>query len=201
MEYDETQRGKCITCGCASKCAGTPPQYYEIMKAERSTKLRLWNVMVPAQGVFAFKQAGSQFACIKGVVDFPAIILEFARTVQPNSGQSVSEKTQQLFQEHSGCPEWYPYQPGHTPEWHLSDENMQRIENDRRAFETRLSEISEAIQRDGLRAARLAFWATVIFGIIVVILSIMQVRLASRPTNITIQMPNQQSNTTQAPPP
>jgi hypothetical protein len=40
------------------------------------------------------------------------------------------------------CDAWYPYMPGLSPREHYEERQMQRLEQDRRAFETRLSDMS-----------------------------------------------------------
>ena len=46
------------------------------------------------------------------------------------------------------CEAWYPYRPGFDPKEHYEELQMQRLEQDRRAFEKSLSELALAVQRD-----------------------------------------------------
>jgi hypothetical protein len=65
-----------------------------------------------------------------------------------------------------------------------SDQNPKQdaplLEMRRREFELELLAMIQEVQENSSRTARLNFATTVIFGIIVVILSIMQLRLAER---------------------
>jgi hypothetical protein len=76
-------------------------------------------------------------------------------------------------------------------EWHLNDFDTQQLERHERGFELRILEIIERVQQQNVRAARLNLAATIILGIIVVVLCIMQVRL-SKPPTVVIQQQQQQ---------
>jgi hypothetical protein len=85
-------------------------------------------------------------------------------------------------------------EPNHNPEWHYYDPDAQQQEQHRRESQQELFEVIRQMQQDSLRAARLNLAATIIFGIIVVILAIMQLRLSTKPTPTVTQQPNSQQN-------
>lgn len=118
------------------------------------------------------------------------MVLDFARSLSDNSQSKVREKTRELFQQHKDCNAWYPYQPGHSPEWHLNDEHMQQIESERRQFELKLFEMSKKLQEDNKTIAR---WV----GIVVIGLMLMQILevwyfSTRRNPPIIIQIPSKQ---------
>lgn len=160
----QSKEGRCVSCGFAGLRGGygAEQKYYQITKIERKTKLVLSGVMAPTQGTMPFKPMGTRLACIKGI-DLSADVQAFL-----DSGQTINEASQHVFEKDRHCPEWYPYQPSHDPEWHLNDYRMQQLENDRRDFELKLFSLSQQIQKDNKTIAK---WV----GIVVIILMAMQI--------------------------
>ncbi|HST24307.1 MAG TPA: hypothetical protein VLR90_24605 [Blastocatellia bacterium] len=189
------KEGRCISCGFAGLRGGYGAErtYYEITKDERETKLQLFSVMVPTQGPNAFKSMGTKLTCIKAVVDLPT-----AMQARSKEEQASGEAWQRVFEEDRHCTEWWLYQPGHDPAWHLNDYDMQQLEQRRKDFELELFKLSQKVQQDSLAAARKNLRAAWIIGAIVIFLALLQVLevwyFSTRPQQpIVIQMPDQQS--------
>lgn len=182
--------GKCASCGFLSRAvrSGLTVSYKQVD----------WLVRYGMEPFFSeatdeAKQSTSPEhpnpECFLHAVNLPD---ELGVEVGKRGGGNWNAGAQSIFWKDRHCSEWFLYSPGMNPKRHFERYEMQRLEQSRRDFELRLFELSQKLQADSLRTARWNFWASVIFGIIVVVLSIMQVWLASRP-NVIIQVPSQQS--------
>jgi hypothetical protein len=136
-EYEEAAQGRCRFCGFLSKharqSAGWPaPRFYEIEHAERMS----------ADGFRRYMAADTEPMCFMGKINLMHIL--------QNEGDAALLEAVNTDRK---CDAWYPYMPGLSPKEHYEEFQMQRLENDRRAFELRLSEISQAAQEQSLEIA------------------------------------------------
>ena len=187
MIYPEDTRGKCISCGllanyAISKETTLPnPRFYEIDTRDR----QIGKVFRQVLGLEGVPFVDTVPVCFVDENDLPSEMDECRENAleKHHTVLSREQAAMHVFLKPRGdcCPRWYPHTPGYTPKEHVEMYNSER-----------LFEITQKMQSDNLKVARLNFWATVLFGIIVVILSIMQLRLSGKPPQIVIQQPSQQ---------
>lgn len=157
MEYAEEEKGRCRSCGFLSKhpieqYAGLPtPRFYEAEPHERTAKeySRLFSHRpdMAARGVVQ-----TEIACfvhkadlMENIRDFPFNTLEGQQARLPMALEVIGVDRH--------CPAWYPYNPGFSPREHYEQLEMQRLEDDRRAFEMKLFELGQKAQENSLRVA------------------------------------------------
>jgi hypothetical protein len=154
-EYWKAKEGKCITCGFAAKQARMPigfkanPAWYEIPFDERQGG----KVLLLSSGTGNARSDTYDIACFRGKVDLLSLVneLEGQRPGAIPAGVRETYRLGDSLQvlEETSCDYWYPYEPGRTPQEHLSDfmweqlekqreEHEEEREKDRRAFEERM---------------------------------------------------------------
>ena len=73
------------------------------------------------------------------------------------------------------CHKWFPYTPGLGPAEHLQEFRMQQLENDRREFERKLTQMqidaSAEVNKAGIKISKIGMW----IGIGAVILAVAEV--------------------------
>jgi len=194
VEYGEQDKGKCLTCGFLAKHTSVAPghyapspRYYEIEVDERQRGACFYYHIEPGRPLT------TEPACIKHAAILSnelASELERLRT-EAYTLEAKSQATREnaafnvVSNDQRSCKHWYPYWPGFSPKEHLEMYNSER-----------LFELSQKIQADSLESSRKNFRATIVFGIIVVLLSTMQIvevwYFSTRPTPpIIVQMPTE----------
>lgn len=195
----EPKMVKCINCGFAAKRArvaiypSVNREYSEIPFDERRPEgiLEVYNRYHGTQALT------SDIACFRGKVDLGQLAEQhFSSLDKPNTQlaewQLRGKVSKDVLEEDRPCGYWYQYEAGRTPQEHLAELMAANLEEKRKAFELELFELSQKVQQDSKRASWFNFWAAVILGIVVIIISLMQLRLGSRPTQTIIQQPGQQ---------
>jgi hypothetical protein len=134
-------KGKCISCGFLSKRSrtgfGNPsPSYYEASDEERhATPLFFKRWEHRGQSV------STDFVCFRGCADLPKEYLrDPGETARTTNAMLALERDRK-------CPCWYPYKPGFSPVRHYEWYQDQKREEDRRAFEERLSQRAEDLHK------------------------------------------------------
>lgn len=191
----------CITCGFASKrtqrvtAAHPSLAYFEISLVERQDKVQF--SAIDRHGPYDKNEVITQLACFVQASDLDAEASEHPLGLE--SAYQVRAKG--VLEKARLCQRWYPYTSGLSPKDHVEMYNSERF-----------FEISQKIQGDALEASKRnlaaavkTYKATVVFGIVVVLLSIMQIAevwyfsMRSNPP-IIIQMPSQQPEPAREPP-
>lgn len=136
-EYEDTARGRCRTCGFLSKHARTAsglpsPRFYEVEHAERRSPESFRHHTVG----YAMR-ADTEPMCFLGKINLMAIL--------QNEGDA---KLSEAITADRKCDSWYPYMPGLSPKEHYEEYQRQRLEQDRREFERRLSDMGLEAQRN-----------------------------------------------------
>jgi hypothetical protein len=146
-EYPEADQGKCRSCGFLSKHGTKPfgiplPRFYE---AEHSERITVGTFFRHAIG---YRQwVDTEPMCFLGKINLMQLV---AADTQPE----IEGKLESEILADRKCEGWYPYMPGLSPREHYEEYQMQRLENDRRAFETRLAEISQKAEESSLTIAK-----------------------------------------------
>jgi hypothetical protein len=158
IEYSETERGRCVSCGFLSKhpktsYGGLPAErYYEIEPFERisGNHTQIFRYMPD----LASRQVlQTELVCFVNEADLMVGI--------PGDEEDTDEIRQVRrdlaiaaidFDRH--CSAWYPYRPGFGPRGHYQQRQRQVLEDDRRAFETRLADMSLKAQAQSETIAR-----------------------------------------------
>jgi hypothetical protein len=145
-EYPEADKGKCRSCGFLSKHAINPfnlpsPRFYEAEHSERITVAVLYS-----HAIGYHQHVDTEPMCFLGKINLVQLIAD--DDSPRREGKLRAEITQGR-----DCDGWYPYMPGLSPREHYEELTMQRLENDRRAFETRLAEMSQKAQENSLAIA------------------------------------------------
>lgn len=142
-EYPEADRGKCRSCGFLSKHARStsrlpPPRFYEVEHFERespdSFKRHTVDHSMPA---------ATEPMCFVGETN-----------LMEKFEQGGNAKLLEAILYDRKCGQWYAYMPGFSPKEHYEEYQMQRLENDRRAFELKLSEMAAAAQKESAAIAQ-----------------------------------------------
>lgn len=135
MEYLDSEKGKCITCGFLSSrpIAPTPalPGYYEFTEQDRKTgEAKLYVESVS-------RRADAMPVCFRQVAQ-----LESEATTLSSSGQGLTtyQARVEIISKDRNCKDWYPYTPGIEPKEHLNKLEMERLEQQRKEFELKLEE-------------------------------------------------------------
>lgn len=84
----------------------------------------------------------TELVCFVGQVDLMAHI----RDIPVDNADDQAKRCRvalKVIEKPRDCPAWYPYTAGFNPKEHYEDLKMQRLEDDRRAFEFRLAEMNE----------------------------------------------------------
>jgi hypothetical protein len=141
-EYEEAAKGRCRFCGFLSKHAssasGVPsPRFYEVEHAERTSAESFRHHTVG----YAMRP-DTEPMCFMGKINLMAIL--------QNEG---SAKFSEAITADRKCDAWYPYMPGLSPKEHYEEYQMQRLEQDRREFELRLSDMGLEAQRNNAMIA------------------------------------------------
>jgi hypothetical protein len=141
VDYPETDKGKCGTCGFLSKQSrggfGSPsPTYFEITVEERrNTPLFFTRWELSGRSI------STDLACFRGIADLQS---EYSREV--DEGERKTKATLVLKRDRK-CEGWYPYKTGFDPMEHFLWYQEQEREKDRRAFEERLSQRAEELHK------------------------------------------------------
>ena len=142
-QYPEADHGKCRSCGFLSKHAKTAadipaPRFFEVEHAERESSDSFWNYRLVFHG-----GVKTEPMCFMGKINLMQVWLD----------RGDKGLVEQILADQK-CDGWYPYMPGLSPREHYEEYQMQRLENDRRAFETRLAEISQKAEESSLTIAK-----------------------------------------------
>lgn len=156
-EHPTADRGKCITCGFLSKhpragISGLPaPRYYEI---ERQERIGNHEQMFTYQPDLAnIRRIKTGLACFIDQADLMAGVPgDDANTME--AYQITRDAGAEVIALDRHCNGWYPYKPGFSPREHYDRLEMQRLELDRRAFETKLFEMGQQAQQTSIQIAQ-----------------------------------------------
>lgn len=183
--------GRCINCGFLAKHpsgrnAGLvpTPSYYEIEHHERDVG-EVWTN-------FGFYRADGRIettaACFRSAANLPE---EIATGWSTPGGQDIGKNgvAIEVFERERECESWYRYQAGLSPKEHYDQLMMEQLERSRRDFEERLErdrkqfdlklfEISQGIQKDSRKIARRSFWFNLLFTLVIVVLTLLQILIA-----------------------
>ncbi|HEX5734740.1 MAG TPA: hypothetical protein VF131_18050 [Blastocatellia bacterium] len=91
-------------------------------------------------------------ACFRGKVDLVSLVNELEGQRPGGIPGHVRETyrlqdSRQVLEE-TGCNEWFPYESGRTPQEHLADFQLQRLDEQRRRFDLRLFEHEQQAQEN-----------------------------------------------------
>lgn len=139
-----------MTCGFLSKhpqVSAPSPRYYEIEADERRGRPTVATLFTHRPDL-SIGHIGTELVCFFGRVNFMSQIKR-----EVDQGER-DRKTLSLIAEDRHCEAWYPYTPGFSPREHYEQLDMQRIEDDRRAFEMKLFEISQDAQKASIQIAQ-----------------------------------------------
>ena len=114
MDYPESDKGKCGTCGFLANRSrsgfGSPsPTYYEITAEERrntSSFFRHWDI--------SGRSILTDLACFRGIADLAS---EYSREVDETA---LKTKAMLALKRDRQCEGWYPYKTGFDPMEHFS---------------------------------------------------------------------------------
>lgn len=94
------------------------------------------------------------------------------------------------------CPKWFPHTPGLSPGQHLEAFQMQKLEEDRRAFELRLFGMSQKVQEDSAKIAKNSLRFTIAATFVIVLLAligtvaaVISIQQNSRPLEVNAAIP------------
>lgn len=140
-EYPEADQGRCRSCGFLSKhgtrTAGIPsPRFYEVEHSERIDGSFFTHTPAPHVGTT------SEPMCFRQKTNLMEI-----------EEQQGRAKLLEAVNADRHCEAWYPYMPGRSPNEHYEEYKMQELERERRALETKLSEMQLGVQRYGAEVA------------------------------------------------
>ena len=142
-EYPDSDKGRCRSCGFLSKhsqsVSGLPsPRFYEMEHVER-TDPGLMRIHTVGYGI----RADTEPMCFLGKINLEEVL----------QTKGTAKLVEAIMADRK-CDGWYPYMPGLSPREHYEEYQMQRLESDRRAFETRLAEISQKAEESSLTIAK-----------------------------------------------
>jgi hypothetical protein len=140
LDYQETHRGKCITCGFAAKLARQSVfpqvnrQYSEIPFDERQEG----SLPVLSSDLYPNNPL-VDIVCFRGKCDLISLVNDLTGQHPAGFGahqyKGLREVDSRQVLEETGCDSWYQYEPGRTPQEHLSDSMWEQLEKQRREYE------------------------------------------------------------------
>jgi hypothetical protein len=156
VEYAEEEKGRCRSCGFLSKHStyrkSPAPRFYEIEQYERQTESHELLFRYPVDVAARVLEVYVEVVCFVQAADLNEPLREIGPVQEGNWPERVRIAKEIInFDRH--CPAWYPYDPGFSPREHYEVYQMQRLESDRRAFETRLFEMGQKAQENSLKVA------------------------------------------------
>lgn len=159
MDYPEAEKGKCQTCGLLAKnptpkYAALPTLgYYEIDPYTRAqgSHSHLFKVRPDLAGR---QICETDVVCFINVAD----LMDGVRDIPDDGRLETAEQRRTLIlaaiAADRHCASWYPHTPGFSPRGHYQQLQMQRLEDDRRAFEMKLFELGQKAEENSLRVAQ-----------------------------------------------
>lgn len=180
----DTERS-CSSCGFLARRPDSPihaATFFEMSQDARRDGGGWWALQVgglgtrtvPACGVGAFPILDEILAIRPGALDeWPrAGEKDFIRARHEDDTPERNEAAKAVFNRpRPECPRWFPHTPGLSPGQHLEAFQAQQLEQDRRAFETKLTQMQIAVEK---RIGRIGIW----IGVAAVILAVAQVAAA-----------------------
>jgi hypothetical protein len=88
----------------------------------------------------------TELACFVDAVDLMGDIRNLPKSGTQEGNEQRTRAALESIAKDRHCSAWYPYKPGFNPIEHYEQLEMQRIENDRRAFELQLARMGERAQ-------------------------------------------------------
>jgi hypothetical protein len=158
IEYIEAEKGRCLSCGFLAKHPKTSygalpaERYYEIEPFERTsgnhTQIFRYRPDFASSHIFQTERVCfvHEADLMLGIPGEDTDSDQLRQTRRDLAIETIA------FDRH--CPAWYPYRPGFSPRGHYQQLQMQRLEHDRREFETRLADMSLTAQAQSESIAR-----------------------------------------------
>jgi hypothetical protein len=145
VDYKETERGKCETCGFFSKYGhgydAPTPRFYEVEIRDRTDTNHIFSYFTPA------RHFACEIACFEHKVNFMREINRLH-----DQGQRDAKLLEMVRQDRH-CEAWYPYRPGFSPKEHYEELQMQRLEEHRQALQLKLSEMERKALENSAKIA------------------------------------------------
>lgn len=127
------------------------PRFYEIEPQERISNEH-HRIFSHRPDLAAHGTYQTDLVCLVHEVDLMETIREIPYDTQEGQRLRVPLAKGVIVADRH-CPAWYPYTPGFSPTEHYEELRMQRIEDDRRAFEMKLFELGQRAQENSLKVA------------------------------------------------
>lgn len=136
--------GKCATCGFLSRniTIGSISEIHEIPWLARGG-------YDPIEGLKTGEvMNGLEHPYVECFLHVGDILGETIKELEAAGDGNWAAAEQRVFWKDRRCPYWFGYSPGVSPKRHLERYEMQRLEQDRRAFELRLAELTRKAEED-----------------------------------------------------
>jgi len=107
-------------------------------------------------------------------VCFAGLDLDIANELQSADGNHDQAFESILYKERGvqGCPKWVQYRQNLDPQWHFEEFKMRQLEQDRREFELKLTQMqidsSSQVSKAGLKIGKVGLWIGIGAGILAV---------------------------------
>lgn len=128
-----SDEGRCSSCGFLSKFdrvySGPPPNVYEMPPRDRSTGESTQIRLDSGREITTFPH------CYLDVYDIWGTIDQTRRKTQNTEPLAAME----VFSADRGCPKWHRYTQGFSPQEHLGEIRMQKLELERQQFEQKMA--------------------------------------------------------------
>lgn len=185
MESVYQKPGICFTCGFLASQEHSGQNHRQNIY-EMDDFVRRYsdssNLHIPLSG----KAINTRPICFRFVAQLSAEIYQSTK-----NGNTDKEACQEVFLKERNCKYWYRYIPGLDPKEHYQKLDMEllersrrefeeRLERDRKEFDLKLFKISQDIQKDSAKIASRNFWSSLIFTLIIIALTLVQIALALR---------------------
>jgi hypothetical protein len=135
---NRNKKVKCETCGFFSKhgrgSSAPAPRYYEVETTDRTNTNEIFRHFAEGRSV------SCEIVCFQHKLNFMAELNRLPGQSQRN------DKLVAMVRQNRNCESWYPYRPGFSPKEHYEELQMQRLEQDRRAFEKSLADMALSAQ-------------------------------------------------------